>query len=79
MITEESVEQAERWLVAHGHSMAGIAHPEGETARFMCAVALQLNVPGLSRPETAELMTGILAFKHSGGRVRTEAVQAAGW
>jgi hypothetical protein len=78
-ITEDHVTAAETWLTGHGHSMAGIAHPEGETARFMAAVALELNVPAFSRADTAALMVGVLAYKHSGGKVRTPEVQAAGY
>lgn len=78
-ITEAHVAEAEAWLIEHGHSMAGIAHPDGETGRFMAAVALELNVPAFSRADTAALMVGVLAFKHSGGKVRTPEVRAAGF
>jgi hypothetical protein len=78
-VTEAHVQIAEEWLTEHGHPMSGIAHPEGETARFMAALALELNVPEFSIPETAVLLVGVLAYKYSGGAVRTDEVQAAGY
>lgn len=68
-ITEEVLDRAEAWLTEHGHSMDGIAHPEGSQARFMAAVALELNVFVTSPPETSRLVAECLAYKHSGGRV----------
>lgn len=68
-ITEAHVDQAEEWLVAHDHSLQAIAHPEGAQARFMAAVALELNVPAFSIPETARLIVELIAYKRSGGAV----------
>ncbi len=68
-ITEKHVDIAEAWLVQHGHSMDGIAHPEGDEARMLAALALELNVFTASPSATSELIAELLAYKHSGGRV----------
>lgn len=68
-ITEDVVHHAEAWLIEHGHSLEGIAHPQGEQARYMAALALELNVFVTSAPETSRLVVECIAFKHSGGRV----------
>lgn len=70
-ITEDTINQACAWLVQHGHSLAGIAHPQGEQGRFMAAVALELNVPGLQLPETARLVVDCIAYLYSEGTVCT--------
>jgi hypothetical protein len=68
-ITEAVVKHAEAWLVSHGHSLEGIAHPRGAEARQMAALALELNVFVTSEPETSRLVVEAIAFMRSGGRV----------
>jgi hypothetical protein len=68
-ITDETIAVAEKWLVAHDHSLEGIAHPQGEQARFMAAVALELNLLYRSPPETSRLVVECIAYRRSGGKV----------
>lgn len=68
-VTQAVLDRAEAWLTEHGHPMKGIAHPEGETARFMAAVALELNVFTSSSSEAVALIVECLAYVHSGGEV----------
>lgn len=70
-ITGAHVDQALDWLIGHGHSIEGIAHPEGESNRFLAAVALELNVSAFSNPETARLIVDVIAYVASGHTVCT--------
>lgn len=58
-IQAHHVDEAHAWLQANGHTPTAIAHTD--EGRFLAAVALQLNVPAMSNPETAGLMVDVLA------------------
>jgi hypothetical protein len=69
-ITEKVLDDAEAWLVGHGHSMTGITYdgPGGAETRGLAALALHLNVFTASELETVELIVDTLAYVRSEGR-----------
>lgn len=70
-IDEELVTYAAHWLIDHGHSLDGMAHPEGGEARELAALALHLNLFVTTEFPTCQLIADAVTYVHSAGQACT--------